>query len=141
VSLLLCFSADCSHSVVLGLGLSLVCETGVNLTDDRDKLKHFLYFFSSEMKNWTESRRYCRERGADLIIINNRGEEVSERLCVLMKRAWKWVDGSTLTSGFWISGEPNSYMGLEEDCVVASYGWNDCPCNGAFRWICEKTIF
>uniref|UniRef100_A0A8C2CXF6 C-type lectin domain-containing protein n=1 Tax=Cyprinus carpio TaxID=7962 RepID=A0A8C2CXF6_CYPCA len=109
-----------------------------------------LYFFSSEMKNWTESRRYCRERGADLIIINNRGEEVSERLCVSVwigltdsdeEGRWKWVDGSTLTSGFWTSGEPNSYMGLEEDCVVASYGWNDCPCNGAFRWICEKTIF
>ncbi|XP_073672084.1 uncharacterized protein [Paramisgurnus dabryanus] len=38
-----------------------------------------LYINSSEWKSWTESRRYCRERGADLIIINNREEQVSER--------------------------------------------------------------
>uniref|UniRef100_A0A9J8B4Z8 C-type lectin domain-containing protein n=1 Tax=Cyprinus carpio carpio TaxID=630221 RepID=A0A9J8B4Z8_CYPCA len=136
-------------SVVLGLGLSLVCETGVNLTDDRDKLKHFLYFFSSEMKNWTESRRYCRERGASDHHQQQRGRSEFMGLVSVWiglsdsdeEGRWKWVDGSTLTSGFWTSGEPNSYMGLEEDCVVASYGWNDCPCNEAFRWICEKTIF
>ncbi|XP_052425399.1 CD209 antigen-like protein C isoform X2 [Carassius gibelio] len=64
-----------------------------NLTEERDQLKSerndlqkkfadgwrchqsSLYFFSSERKNWNESRRYCRERGADLIIINNREEQ------------------------------------------------------------------
>jgi len=40
--------------------------------------KSSLYFLSSEKKNWTESRRYCIERGADLIIINNREEQVSK---------------------------------------------------------------
>ncbi|XP_043092027.1 uncharacterized protein LOC122342296 [Puntigrus tetrazona] len=34
-----------------------------------------LYFFSSEKKNWTESRRYCTDRGTDLIIINIREEQ------------------------------------------------------------------
>ncbi|XP_048010476.1 C-type lectin domain family 10 member A-like [Megalobrama amblycephala] len=34
-----------------------------------------LYFISSEERNWAESRRYCTERGADLIIINNREEQ------------------------------------------------------------------
>nr|XP_055064555.1 C-type lectin domain family 6 member A-like [Misgurnus anguillicaudatus] len=37
-----------------------------------------LYFISSEEKIWSESRSYCRERGADLIIINNKEEQVSE---------------------------------------------------------------
>ncbi|XP_067290306.1 CD209 antigen-like protein E, partial [Pseudorasbora parva] len=96
-----------------------------NLTEERDQLnqwnclirdgwihyKFHLYFISSKKKNWTESRRYCRERGADLIIINNKEEQ--DFSTTLSKNAkvwigltdsdvegtWKWVDGSTLTSG------------------------------------------
>uniref|UniRef100_A0A672LPX0 C-type lectin domain-containing protein n=1 Tax=Sinocyclocheilus grahami TaxID=75366 RepID=A0A672LPX0_SINGR len=30
-----------------------------------------LYFISSEQKNWNESRTFCMNKGADLIIINN----------------------------------------------------------------------
>uniref|UniRef100_A0A8C1GZV7 C-type lectin domain-containing protein n=1 Tax=Cyprinus carpio TaxID=7962 RepID=A0A8C1GZV7_CYPCA len=127
-----------------------------NLTRERDQLKQekndlqrslgtvdeFLCHFCYIMKNWTESRRYCRERGASDHHQQQRGRTVWIGLSDSDEEGrWKWVDGSTLTSGFWTSGEPNSYMGLEEDCVVASYGWNDCPCNEAFRWICEKTIF
>ncbi|XP_073730326.1 uncharacterized protein [Misgurnus anguillicaudatus] len=41
-----------------------------------------LYNISSEQKNWTESRRYCRERGADLIIINNKEEQVSHGITI-----------------------------------------------------------
>ncbi|XP_052441457.1 C-type lectin domain family 2 member B-like [Carassius gibelio] len=79
-----------------------------------------LYYFSYEMKNWDESRRYCRERKADLIIINNRQEhDFVNNICgsdhfwigltdVEVEGRWKWVDGSTLTSGFWASGEPNN---------------------------------
>uniref|UniRef100_A0A9J7X156 C-type lectin domain-containing protein n=1 Tax=Cyprinus carpio carpio TaxID=630221 RepID=A0A9J7X156_CYPCA len=110
------------------------------------------YFISSLKKSLNESRRYCIERGADLIIINNRGEQDFAKkvsrgyefwigLTDSYKEGrWKWVDGSTLTSGFWGSGEPNGQR--RENCVV-SYpsGWCDYPCNDAFRWICEKQIF
>uniref|UniRef100_A0A8C2ECB3 C-type lectin domain-containing protein n=1 Tax=Cyprinus carpio TaxID=7962 RepID=A0A8C2ECB3_CYPCA len=121
-----------------------------NLTEERDQILTNFYFISSLKKSWTESRIYCTERGADLIIINNREKQV-----ICTKRFsngnefwigltdsgkegnWKWVDGSTLTSGFWRSGEPNGKSG--ENCVVSfSSGWRDHPCNNAFRWICEK---
>ncbi|XP_073686258.1 uncharacterized protein [Garra rufa] len=109
------------------------------------------YFFSSEKKSWTESRRYCRERGADLIIINNREEqEFAKRFShgnevwigltdSDVEGVWKWVDGSTLTSGFWPSRQPNGHK--KENCAVTySTGWADYPCITAIKWICEKSI-
>uniref|UniRef100_A0A673K9A0 C-type lectin domain-containing protein n=1 Tax=Sinocyclocheilus rhinocerous TaxID=307959 RepID=A0A673K9A0_9TELE len=105
------------------------------------------YYMSNERKSWTESRQDCKKRRADLIIINNREEQVSERYCVFwigltdidVEGQWKWADGITLTSGFWGTGEPNGQRG--ENCI-ASYpsGWYDYPCSNAFKWICEKNF-
>ncbi|XP_016095582.1 C-type lectin domain family 10 member A-like [Sinocyclocheilus grahami] len=70
-----------------------------------------LFYLSSERKSWTESRRYCTERGANLIIINNREEQEfvrkwsdKDRVWIGLtdsdvEGSWKWVDGSTPTSG------------------------------------------
>ncbi|XP_056124451.1 C-type lectin domain family 17, member A-like [Rhinichthys klamathensis goyatoka] len=115
--------------------------------------KSSLYFLSTEKKSWTESRRYCTERGADLIIINNREElgfvkKISANVKVWIgvtdgdvENTWKWVDGSTLNSGFWVSGEPNSFKGIDEDCALNNGpGFADYPCNDAFQWICEDVI-
>ncbi|KAG9329494.1 hypothetical protein JZ751_004445, partial [Albula glossodonta] len=65
------------------------------------------YFVSKEKKTWSESRQYCRERGADLVIINNKEEQMF--LTVFQttwigltdsdeEGTWKWVDGTTLTT-------------------------------------------
>ncbi|XP_051746586.1 CD209 antigen-like protein C isoform X1 [Ctenopharyngodon idella] len=105
------------------------------------------YYISSEMKNWTESRRYCTDRGADLIIINN-GEEqdfvkrISGGAAVWIgltdsdvEGTWRWVDGSTLASGFWDPREPNGHR--RENCVINySPGWADYPCDDTHKWIC-----
>uniref|UniRef100_A0A8C1SQ48 C-type lectin domain-containing protein n=1 Tax=Cyprinus carpio TaxID=7962 RepID=A0A8C1SQ48_CYPCA len=80
-----------------------------------------LYYVSTEMKNWTESRRYCTERGADLVIINDSQKQdlVKKITCGAqtwigltdndVNGTWTWVDGSTLTSGFWRPDEPNGH--------------------------------
>ncbi|XP_067300856.1 uncharacterized protein [Pseudorasbora parva] len=113
--------------------------------------KSSLYFFSSEKKSWTDSRRYCTERRADLIIINNREEQgfvknISDDVFWIgltdgdVEGRWEWVDGSTLTSGFWAYGEPNSNGGDEDCAVIYGPGLADYPCNHTIQWICEKVI-
>ncbi|ROI60065.1 C-type lectin domain family 17, member A [Anabarilius grahami] len=109
------------------------------------------YYVSSEVKSWTESRRYCTERGADLIIINNKEEQdffkrISGGPAVWIgltdsdeEGTWKWVDGSTLTSGFWDPREPNGDR--EENCALNySPGWADYPCDDTHYWICMCTV-
>uniref|UniRef100_A0A671P1R0 C-type lectin domain-containing protein n=1 Tax=Sinocyclocheilus anshuiensis TaxID=1608454 RepID=A0A671P1R0_9TELE len=99
-----------------------------------------LYYFSSEKKSWTESRKYCREKGADLIIINNREEQVSEIYFWIgltdsdEEGTWKWVDGSTLTSG------TEHLIGhRRENCALTVVGeWADHPCTEEYNWMCEK---
>uniref|UniRef100_A0A8C2HTT6 C-type lectin domain-containing protein n=1 Tax=Cyprinus carpio TaxID=7962 RepID=A0A8C2HTT6_CYPCA len=119
------------------------------------------YYMSNEGKNWAESRKDCQKRGADLIIINNREEQDFVNK-ITAKRdfwigltdsdvegRWKWVDGSTLTSGFWASRgqtkEPNG--GTQENCAVSYLKnhprlieWLDVKRNDAYQWICEKNI-
>ncbi|XP_026103827.1 C-type lectin domain family 17, member A-like [Carassius auratus] len=110
-----------------------------------------IYFISSKIKSWSESRRYCTEKGADLIIINNREEQdfvkkISADAKVWIgltdsdvEGTWKWVDGSTLTSGFWYPREPNGH--IREDCTLNdSSGWADYPCSDNYKWICEKSL-
>ncbi|XP_052423973.1 C-type lectin domain family 4 member E isoform X4 [Carassius gibelio] len=121
------------------------------------------YYKSNEKKNWTESRRDCLKKGADLIIINNRTEQdfvmnITNRTEFWIgatdtdvEGSWKWVDGSNMTSGFrfWATGgevnEPGG--GKEENCAVShSIQWpnikgcHDVKCNDAYHWICEKSI-
>lgn len=36
-------------------------------------------YYISQKKNWTESRKDCKNRGADLVIIDSKDEQVRER--------------------------------------------------------------
>ncbi|XP_053335441.1 C-type lectin domain family 4 member E-like [Clarias gariepinus] len=115
-----------------------------------------LYYISTGKKIWTESRQYCRERGADLVIINSREKQEFVNTLSSSRTAWiglnkregklKWVDDTPLITGFWKSGEPNNAAG-DEDCVITGVGsdpvkdWADDPCNRQHNWICEKKIF
>ncbi|MCJ8750214.1 hypothetical protein PDJAM_G00259970 [Pangasius djambal] len=71
-----------------------------------------LYYISSEKKTWPESRQDCRERGADLVIINSKEEQEfvdnlskNKKPGVYMgltdldnEGVFKWVDGTSLTT-------------------------------------------
>ncbi len=104
VYVVICYTADILKTIELGCGLcNFLCtqymiilsvirygQMSVNgnkkltaelvlLTVGWTCYQSSFYYKSNEKKNWTESRRDCTERGADLIIINNREEQVSEK--------------------------------------------------------------
>uniref|UniRef100_A0A3B1IJN8 C-type lectin domain-containing protein n=1 Tax=Astyanax mexicanus TaxID=7994 RepID=A0A3B1IJN8_ASTMX len=134
-----------------------------NLIEERNQLKNkwkkfgsSFYFFSTEQKTWSDARKDCRERGADLVIINS--EEEQKFLIDQEKQkndfwigltdqytesVWKWVDGQKLTHEFWKRNEPNN-AGGQEDCAAFSapgesflQAWNDLPCSETENWVCE----
>uniref|UniRef100_A0A4W5LQS3 C-type lectin domain-containing protein n=1 Tax=Hucho hucho TaxID=62062 RepID=A0A4W5LQS3_9TELE len=114
------------------------------------------YYISTETKSWEESRKDCKGRGADLVIINSKEEQefihgfqkmrywigLSD---IEMESTMTWVDGTPLTIKFWMIGEPNNMNGTE-DCIELMHpstfnnplqSWNDETCSNSFFWICE----
>ncbi|XDV16182.1 hypothetical protein PO909_016009 [Leuciscus waleckii] len=146
--------------VLMTVCLGLICvlllvfiTLYITITAERDLKGNARFFIPNERKNWSESRQYCRDRGADLMIINT---EVKQRFItsLVKERVWiglsdsetegimKWVDNSALNQGFWDSGEPNN-LG-NEDCIELDPGrdrmnnWNDMSCMFEEKFICEK---
>uniref|UniRef100_A0A8C2EDU2 C-type lectin domain-containing protein n=1 Tax=Cyprinus carpio TaxID=7962 RepID=A0A8C2EDU2_CYPCA len=86
--------------------LQLLCKE-----DEWIYYKSSFYYMSNERKSWTESRQDCLKKGADLIIINSSEEQDFVKSNTVKREfwigvtdsdvedSWKWVDGSTLTSG------------------------------------------
>ncbi|XP_046698916.1 C-type lectin domain family 4 member M-like isoform X1 [Silurus meridionalis] len=118
-----------------------------------------VYYISTNQKNWEDSRQYCRENGADLVIINNI-EEQNFINNLLGKDGvgwigltdkdtegvWKWVDNTPLTAGFgyWHSGEPNHLTDDEDYAQIykpnSIQSWFDQRSSSTAQWICEKKI-
>ncbi|XP_042281478.1 C-type lectin domain family 4 member E-like isoform X2 [Thunnus maccoyii] len=117
------------------------------------------YLLSSESGSWSRGRQDCREKGADLVVIDSTGEQTFlstftevETWIGLTDRdeegTWKWIDGTPLTLRYWETNEPNNGNGNpqlgEEDCAHIISGkstednWNDRSCGFLTRWICEK---
>ncbi|KAK0145366.1 CD209 antigen-like protein D [Merluccius polli] len=111
-----------------------------------------------------DSRDYCLQRDADLVVINSR----EEQLCChdnkyyyylkqeldsvlgdtywigLSKRdpegTWKWVDGTSMTSSSWGPGYPDDKYGAEDCGAVSMDNWYDEQCDSRHFWICEKVV-
>ncbi|XP_045561153.1 uncharacterized protein isoform X2 [Salmo salar] len=114
------------------------------------------YYTTTMIKTWEESRKDCNERGAHLVIINSREEQTfinglygpgNETWIGLTnvdtEGTWKWVDGTPLTTAYWKTGKPSSYLGANQDCVEFFHRssdlgeWNDEECHKPNNWICE----
>uniref|UniRef100_A0A673VRF1 C-type lectin domain-containing protein n=1 Tax=Salmo trutta TaxID=8032 RepID=A0A673VRF1_SALTR len=162
-----CFGVLCVLQVILNISLRLAFCEDTDLGKEQtcpegwQKFNSRWYFISTETKTWEESRDDCVKRGADLVIINSNMEQ--EFLFGLNKRAWigltdsvteetwKWVDGTSLTTSYWYTLQPDNYganpANREEDCVELNTeswypvkAWNDLSCLNNRYWICEKVV-
>uniref|UniRef100_A0A3P9AVV2 C-type lectin domain-containing protein n=1 Tax=Maylandia zebra TaxID=106582 RepID=A0A3P9AVV2_9CICH len=110
---------------------------------------------SSEPKSWEESRQNCRQKGADLMIINSREEQnfvnqFKKHLWIGLtdsetEGTWKWVDGTQTTTSYWNQGNKEPNGGTWQNCgEIDNYNiedsWNDAPCSNRQFWICEKRV-
>ncbi|KAL6467088.1 hypothetical protein MHYP_G00248920 [Metynnis hypsauchen] len=110
-----------------------------------------IYYISTEKKSWDESRQDCRERGADLLIINSREEEDFIEMLRKGQTAWigltyrvtegvwRWVDGSAVDTWFRGHEKPNDYRYCTMYTSGYGWSWNDF-CEEQHVWICEKRI-
>ncbi|XP_038580056.1 CD209 antigen-like protein E [Micropterus salmoides] len=121
------------------------------------------YFKSNETKTWSDSRRDCQSRGADLVIINNK----EEQKCVIelnkggdswiglraierfiktgrewkRKWEWKWVDSSPLTKMFGAAGFSHQpWDQYAAACCDQQGKWTHSRYDDQKNWICEKEI-
>uniref|UniRef100_A0A674N744 C-type lectin domain-containing protein n=1 Tax=Takifugu rubripes TaxID=31033 RepID=A0A674N744_TAKRU len=113
------------------------------------------YYISSQRKSWDESRRYCLQNDADLVVIGSIEEQ--KVLSGFIKAAWvgmtdreeegkwTWVDGTPVNTErreLWARGQPDGAFG-GEDCgelraMCQFNGLNDYNCSSRIQWICEK---
>ncbi|MBI4699999.1 MAG: VCBS repeat-containing protein [Deltaproteobacteria bacterium] len=107
--------------------------------------------------DWAAARAFCRKRGADLVVIDDAGENAFVA-ALAVNTSWiglsdtaeegtfVWVSGSKLEYASWKEGEPNDAGGAE-DCVALGAGeqeaglWNDADCAGAKPFVCEDVVF
>nr|XP_033479020.1 asialoglycoprotein receptor 2-like [Epinephelus lanceolatus] len=138
------------------LQTKLLSDTEKNCCDRWVKLGSSCYYVSTEQKTWTESRKECQSKGADLVIINSEEEQkfvikFDKRIWIGLtdqdeEGVWKWVDGTALTAKYWYAPQPDDggQPGVKEDCAemyVKSSDpllkWNDIPCSHRNYWVCE----
>ncbi|KAM7402958.1 hypothetical protein PAMA_003741 [Pampus argenteus] len=127
------------------------------------------YFFppSGDKKNWPDSRVDCKNRGADLVVIDNQQEQIFVSNSIQHRETsrnwwengfwlgltdtevegvWSWINNVTeVEQRYWMDGEPNNSGHTGEDCADALYSssnpWktrNDANClKSMLAWICE----
>jgi hypothetical protein len=111
----------------------------------------------SHPASWTDAQASCRQRGADLVIVNDAAE--NELLAglelttpwigasdIAAEGTWVWVDGSSIDYSNWNTNEPSN-SGSIENCATMLTGdaatqgkWNDVDCAAAHQFVCEDVV-
>ncbi|XP_059188379.1 lactose-binding lectin l-2-like [Centropristis striata] len=110
------------------------------------------FILTNDSMTWTEAQSYCREHHTDLSSVRNQAEnqEVQELVpggggavwIGLFRDSWKWSDGSNSSSRYWVTGQPDNWNGMTQDCAVADFsssgGWWDENCDLKHPFICSS---
>ncbi|XP_061573961.1 C-type lectin domain family 4 member G-like [Cololabis saira] len=112
-------------------------------------------FVRWRMKTWYESREFCKNRAADLVVIDDLQEQefISRHIefyhseyhgyWLGLRRKddnWTWIDGRKDTLGFWIQGtfpDSNSYALMIFGKNVTE-NWSKNEPGFKNRFICER---
>uniref|UniRef100_A0AAY5K9C5 C-type lectin domain-containing protein n=1 Tax=Esox lucius TaxID=8010 RepID=A0AAY5K9C5_ESOLU len=109
------------------------------------------YYLSSTKDTGGASQRACRAMDAEDVIINSREEQLfihglKKNVWIGMFKKdteWKWVDSTTVTSTYWMPGEPSSQDGI--NCVEITQAasdplksWRVVSCGTNTFSVCEK---
>uniref|UniRef100_A0A8C9SA01 C-type lectin domain-containing protein n=1 Tax=Scleropages formosus TaxID=113540 RepID=A0A8C9SA01_SCLFO len=115
-----------------------VFTTGRVCPQGRNMFNSSCYYISTE-KNWTDRQQFCKKKGARLVIVNSKEEQVREKNLTLNTLHPK-VDKKN-----WRDGQPDDYE--NDDCVESGNTdrdsqkrWNDLSCENEVCWICDKMI-
>ncbi|KAM8767281.1 CD209 antigen-like protein C isoform 4-T4 [Acanthopagrus schlegelii] len=115
------------------------------------------YFRSNEKRTWSESRTDCQNKGADLVVINNKDENkfvsglnnMYGQFWIGLKTEWstdgrsyewKWVDGSPLTEIFRAAGLPANTWDRYTAYSNQQGRWTPSGYYDEKYWICEKRV-
>ncbi|KAL9966601.1 hypothetical protein ACROYT_G024703 [Oculina patagonica] len=131
----------------------IICSTGWTTYGNS------CYKFSTDTKNWTEARAYCKIAGGFLVKIDDEDEQHLITVEQIKTEYPRWIglhdtskegnftwvyDNTVPTHTHWGTGEPNN-RNYNEDCVavwgagLAGY-WHDDSCNAWNKYICEKNV-
>uniref|UniRef100_A0A6Q2XY37 Mannose receptor, C type 1b n=1 Tax=Esox lucius TaxID=8010 RepID=A0A6Q2XY37_ESOLU len=112
------------------------------------------YYFNSHVMAMEDARDFCRQRHADLAVINTLTENTFLwkkvrgfgshyiGLTVDLDKSFGWMDGSPVVFQRWDENQPD-FKNNDENCVVmTSYlgFWHDYNCGTEMRSICKRSV-
>ncbi|KAF7210467.1 C-type mannose receptor 2-like [Nothobranchius furzeri] len=102
------------------------------------------FVLNSNLMNWTDAQRYCRQHYTDLASVRNLSENAQIRKQItapawigLYKSTWKWSNGPFFMYNYWQVLEPD---GGDEKCTAANFAnsgrWMDLACGLEKPFVC-----
>ncbi|XP_063417275.1 galactose-specific lectin nattectin-like [Mytilus trossulus] len=129
---------------------SLACPNGWLKNENK------CYFYSDELKPWTDAKISCEADEGMLVEVDSKCENDFIKMSASMPRYWLggtdqqkegvWIwshSQNVITFSDWAKRQPDNYKGREHCLELWNNNglyWNDCPCHELRRFVCEKDL-